>query len=541
MQAEAAAEAGVQAQIQEANRLREDPEQVGAVAMTSPLNVFGLAGGVAGELSAFGQQIGRGLRAAGMSTEARNAMYAADSAALQAQREAAAIAREQPGFLEKPLGNIADAIDRSKTAFESLPKPVKYAGSTLLGAGAGALASDDPLAGALKGAGTGLGIHLAGKAIAAAPRLGQQLLKAGRLSGAELGRFEALEKMESASPEVQRFLNWSQKAGGGKALDFIEKNANVFVQHNISMLPMMVALGVLEDKDAQEFAQMWAEFATYGFIHGQVLGGLLGNDPIRNKMNRDAEMRQAQRVMLGFSPESRENVTNANWDKVIQQSKKRLDRAQKAYFAEMVNGANTPETAKAKANYEFAYRLHQENIFAPPEARQAFEDGIKLSLGKVSNLINGVLTPNSNMNIELLTSSQIIDKMISANPNFNGVGSPMTVEQALEKNPTANGIFINKGTAKDGFTMDPAKDTVFVNITNALKKAELSGQAISNVLAHEVAGHGLFGKEQYRHKIAPLFNMMFGTEAQDENGNWHQVTPAQPGMSRDDLYKKFFK
>ena len=540
LQAEAAAEAGVQAQIKEANRLQEDPEQVGAIAMTTPLNVFGLGGAVVRDLSMLGQQIGRGLRAAGMTPEARNAMYAADSAALQAQREAAAIAREQPGWLEKPLGNIADTTDRFKAAFENLPKPVKYAGSALLGAGAGALTSEDPLIGALKGAGAGAGIQLGGKALAAAPRLGQQLLKAGRLSGAELGRFEALEKMESASPGVQRFVNWSQKAGGGKALDFIEKNANVFVQHNVSMLPMMVAMGVLEDKDAQELAQMWAEFATYGFIHGQVLGGLLGNDPIRNKMDRDSQMRQAQRVMLGLSPESRENVTNLNWDKVIKQSEKRLDRAQKTYFAEAVNGANTPEAAKAKAAYEFAYRLHQENIVAPPEARQAFEDGIKLSLGKVSNLINGVLTPNSNMNIELLTSSQIIDKMIAANPNFNGVGAPMTVEQALKKNPTADGINITKGTTKDGFTMSPSKDTVFVNVENALKKAELSGEAISNVLAHEVAGHGLFANDDYRKRIAPLFNKMFGTEAVDENGNVRQITPAQPGMSRDDLFGKFY-
>jgi len=539
-QASEAANAGVQAMITEANRLKEDPEQVGAVAMTTPLNVFGLGGAVVRDFGMLGSRIGRGLRAAGMTQEAKNAMYAADSAALQAQRAATAKISEQPGLLEKPLGNIADTIDRSKAAFENIPKSAKYAASTLIGAGAGALASDDPLIGALEGAGAGAGIQLGGKALLAAPRLGQQLLKAGRMSGAEMGRFEALGKMESASPEVQRFLKWSQKAGGGKALDFIEKNANVFVQHNVSMLPMMVAMGVLEDKDAQELANMWAEFATYGFIHGQVLGGLLGNDPVRIKMDRDAEMRQAQRVMLGFSPETRETVTNLNWDKVIQQSEKRLDRTQKAYFAEMARGANTPETAKAKAAYEFAHQLHRENLVAPPEARQAFEDGIKLSLGKVSNLINGVLTPNSNMNIELLTSSQIIDKMIAANPNFNGVGAPMTVEQALKKNPTANGIMIGRGTAKDGFTMDPAKDTVFVNVENALKKAELSGEAISNVLAHEVAGHGLFGKDDYRKRIAPLFNKMFGTEAVDENGNVQQITPAEPGMSRDDLFGKFF-
>lgn len=538
--AEEATNVAVQAMVDEANRLKEDPEQVGAIAMTTPLNMFGMGGKIVGTATGVGQRIGRGLRAAGMTAEAERAMYAADSAALQAQRATAARLREQPGFLEKPIGSLADTIDKVPVFLSKIPEPVQYAGAALFGAGAGAVTSDDPLIGALKGATTGAGIKLGGKALLAAPRLGEELLKAGRLSGAELGRFEALEKMESALPAVQRFVNWSQKAGGGKALDFIEKNANVFVQHNVSMLPMMVAMGVLEDKDAQELAQMWAEFATYGFIHGQVLGGLMGNDPIRNKMDRDSQMRQAQRVMLGFSPESREAVTTLNWDKVIKQSEKRLDRAQKTYFAEMVNGANTPEAAKAKADYKFAYRLHQENIVAPPEARQAFEDGIKLSLGKVSNLINGVLTPNSNMNIELLTSSQIIDKMIAANPNFNGVGAPMTVEQALEKNPTADGINITKGTTKDGFTMDPAKDTVFVNVENALKKAELSGEAISNVLAHEVAGHGLFGKDEYRKMIAPLYNKMFGTEAIDENGNVREITPAQPGMSREDLFEKFF-
>jgi hypothetical protein len=535
-----AADAGVQAAIAESNRLREDPEQTGAIAMVTPLNVVGMGGMALGAFGKANQALIRGLKAVGKTDQEINAIYSAESAALQARRAQEALTREQPGRLETALGNIADTTDKAKAAFENIPKPVKYAGAALLGAGAGALASNDPLTGALEGAGAGAGIQLGGKALLSAPRLGQQLAKAGRMAGAEMGRFEALGKMESASPEVQRFLKWSQKAGGGKALDFIEKNANVFVQHNVQMLPMMVALGVLEDKDAKELAQMWAEFATYGFIHGQVLGGMLGNDPVRIKMDRDAQMRQAQRAMLSMSPETRENVTNLNWDQVINQSEKRLKRAQKAYFAEMAKGANTPEAAEAKSDYEFAHQLHRQNLIAPPEARQAFEDNIKLSLGKVSNLINGVLTPNSNMNIELLTTDQIINKMISANPNYNGVGAPMTVEQALERNPTADGAKISKGIDEKGFMMDPAKDTVFVNIDNALKKAELSGQAISNVLAHEAVGHGLFGKEQYRHKIAPLFNMMFGTEVQDENGNWREITPAQPGLSREDLFEKFF-
>ena len=182
-------------------------------------------------------------------------------------------------------------------------------------------------------------------------------------------------------------------------MDFIEKNANVFVQHNISMLPMMVAMGVLEDKDAQEFAQMWAEFATYGFIHGQVIKGALGSDPVRMKIDRDAQMRQAQRIMLASSPETRNAITNFNWDRVVEQSQARVNRAFFELGEKTQADPNSPETAKAKEDYQFALRLHNDNLTAPPEARAMFDDEIKLSLAKVSNMINGVLTPNSNMNI----------------------------------------------------------------------------------------------------------------------------------------------
>lgn len=538
--AAAAAEAGVQAAVTESNRLAEDPEQVGAIAMVTPLNVFGLGGKIVQQAGQLTRSIQRGVQAATKTPQALNAARSADAASRSAQMLEQARILEQPGMLERSLGNVADTIDRSKAAFENLPKAVKYAGSTLLGAGAGALASDDPLAGALQGAGAGAGIQLGGKALAAAPRLGQQLLKAGRMSGAEMGRFEALGKMEAASPEVQRFLKWSQKAGGGKALDFIEKNANVFVQHNVQMLPMMVALGVLEDKDAKELGEMWAEFATYGFIHGQVLGGILGNDPVRMRMDREANMRQAQRVLLASSPTTRENILNLNWDRVVEQSALRMERAQAAYTAQLEADPSSPETAKAKSDYDFARNLHRENLTAPPEARFAFEDGIKMSLAKASNLINGILTPGSNMNIELLTTQQIIQKMIDSNPNYNGVGAPMTVEQALKKNPGADGSKIGKGMDAKGFMIDPAKDTVFINIDNALTKANLTGDAIPNVITHEVVGHGLFARQEYRERIAPLFNKLFGTEVVDENGDWKQVTPAEPGLSRDELYKRFF-
>lgn len=543
-QAAEAAEAGVQAAIAEANRLREDPEQVGAIAMTTPLNIVGAGGMVLGGLGRANQALVRGLRAVGKTEQEINAMFSAERAALQAERANAAMALEQPGRLERALGSTADRIDKVKAAIGDIPLPAQYAGMAALGGIGGAVTSEDPLAGFVKGAGAGaagrLGMKLGGEALLNAPRLGQELLKAGRLSGAEMGRFEALEKLGSASPEVQRFVNWSQKAGGGQALDFIEKNANVFVQHNISMLPMMVAMGVLEDKDAQEFAQMWAEFATYGFIHGQVLGGILGNDPVRARMDRDAQMRQAQRIMLASSPETRSNLTNLNWDRVVEQSQARVDRAFLELNERRQADPNSPETAKANEDYQFALRLHNENLTAPPEARAMFEDGIKLSLAKVSNMINGVLTPNSNMNIELLTREQIIEKMIEANPSYNGPGLPMTEEQALERNPGADGAMISKGKDKNGFSIDPARDTVFINIDNALQKSKLSGESIANTLAHEAVGHGLFSKKEYRESIAPLYNKLFGTEIIDENGNWKQVSPSEPGLSREDLIQKFF-
>jgi len=109
--------------------------------------------------------------------------------------------------------------------------------------------------------------------------------------------------------------------------------------------------------------------------------------------------------------------------------------------------------------------------------------------------------------------------MIDANPSHNGPGLPMTEEQAIERNPGADGAMISKGTDSKGFSMDPAKDTVFINIDNVFEKSRLSGEAISHTLAHEVVGHGLFGKKEYRERIAPLYNKLFGTEILDENGN----------------------
>ena len=543
-QAAEAAEVGVQAAIAESNRLQEDPEQVGAIAMTTPLNVVGAGAMLFGGLNRASQALARGLKAIGKTDQEINAMFSAELAAARAQAEAAAMAREQPGRIERALGSTADTFDKAKAAFAQVPVPAQYIGMAGLGGLAGAVTADDPLTGFLEGAGTGaagrLGMKIGGGALLAAPRLGQELIKAGRLAGAEMGRFEALERLGSASPEVAKFVNWSQKVGGGNVMDFIEKNASVFVQHNVSMLPMMVALGVLEDKDAKEFAEMWAEFATYGFIHGQVLGGILGNDPVRMRMDREANMRQAQRVVNSLSPESRENVRNLTWDRVVEQSEARVEQARAAAEAQLATDPNSPEAAEAQADYNFANQLHRQNLIAPPEARAAFEDGIRLSLAQASNLINGVLTPNSNMNIELLTTQQIYDKMIAANPNYNGVGAPLTIEQAMAMNPGADGAKIGKGISDSGFTMDAAKDTVFVNLDNALAKGRLSGEAIPNVIAHEVVGHGLFAKSEYRQKIAPLYNKMFGTEVMDENGNWQQITPAEPGLSREDLLEKFF-
>ena len=543
-QAAEAAEVGVQAAIAESNRLQEDPEQVGAIAMTTPLNVVGAGAMLFGGLNRASQALARGLKAIGKTDQEINAMFSAELAAARAQAEAAAMAREQPGRIERALGSTADTFDKAKAAFAQVPVPAQYIGMAGLGGLAGAVTADDPLTGFLEGAGTGaagrLGMKIGGGALLAAPRLGQELIKAGRLAGAEMGRFEALERLGSASPEVAKFVNWSQKVGGGNVMDFIEQNASVFVQHNVSMLPMMVALGVLEDKDAKEFAQMWAEFATYGFIHGQVLGGILGNDPVRMRMDREANMRQAQRVVNSLSPESRENVRNLTWDRVVEQSEARVEQARAAAEAQLAADPNSPEAAEAQTDYNFANQLHRQNLIAPPEARAAFEDGIRLSLAQASNLINGVLTPNSNMNIELLTTQQIYDKMIAANPNYNGVGAPLTIEQAMAMNPGADGAKIGKGISDSGFTMDAAKDTVFVNLDNALAKGRLSGEAIPNVIAHEVVGHGLFAKSEYRQKIAPLYNKMFGTEVMDENGNWQQITPAEPGLSREDLLEKFF-
>jgi hypothetical protein len=545
------ADGAIQGALEGANRLAEDPKQVGFVEMVTPLNSFGVAGAALSELTGAARLGVQAARRFGKSAEEINAIESAAAADVAAAARDRAKASMLPGPVEQGLRSMGRGIEfagnKLEGALENIPTPMKVAGLAGGGALAGALTSDDPISGAYRGAGLGLGAYLGGKAanalklgsaIAATPRIGADLLEAGRLATGNMGRFATAESMTAASDATKNLIRAASLGAGGKALDWVGKNALVALKHNVDMAPLMLALGVYNQDDAQQFGNMMVEGAGWGLVHGQILGQLRGQDHVANEMNRRYDAQHADRVLLASSPEHRANVDRLNWDKVVESSANQVAAAKGEYDRLVSQTPDAPETAAALNRLKFLEDTHLKNLTATPQTRQAFHEGVKQAFGKADMLINGALSPNKNINIELLSGDQIVAKIIAANPNYNGQGVPMTPEQAAGYKDKKGMFWEAKDSEVGKAAVDPFKGTAIVNLDKVIANNRITGDALPNVIAHEAVGHGLFTMREYREKIAPVWQQLFGSEYTDANG---VVRPIVPGAySREDVAKMYF-
>lgn len=545
------ADGAIQGALEGANRLAEDPKQVGFVEMVTPLNSFGVAGAALSELTGAARLGVQAARRFGKSAKEINPMESAAAAGVAAAARDRAKASMLPGPVEQGLRSMGRGIEfagnKLEGALENIPTPVKVSGLAGGGALAGALTSDDPISGAYRGAGLGLGAYLGGKAanalklgsaIAATPRIGADLLEAGRLATGNMGRFATAESMTAASDGTKNLIRAASLGAGGKALDWVGKNALVALKHNVNMAPLMLALGVYNQDDAQQFGSMMVEGAGWGLVHGQILGGMRGQDHVANEMKRRSDAQHAERVLLAASPEHRANVDQLNWDKVVESSASQVAAAKGEYDRLVSQTPDAPETAAALNRLKFLEDTHLKNLTATPQTRQAFHEGVKQAFGKADMLINGALSPNKNINIELLSGDQIVAKIIAANPNYNGQGVPMTPEQAAGYKDKRGMFWEAKDSEVGKAAVDPFKGTAIVNLDKVIANNRITGNALPNVIAHEAVGHGLFTMREYREKIAPVWQQLFGSEYTDANG---VVRPIVPGAySREDVAKMYF-
>ena len=517
----AASNSMIDASIANANRLVEDPSQVGFVGLVTPFNEFAAAG-----MLAKGANVGiragiQGARELGKTAEEINKLRSLQAAKAMEKAGTAAQALEKAGYLEQALEGTAKGIeyvgDTSQRLFNLVPEGIRpiakqgaaLAGLTGVGAGLGALSNDEAA-----GAGLGVGAYIGSKF----PGVASDLLKARRLAAGKVGMLETASMLKN---EMRPATTALTKFAGPKG-DFFINNAKDFLKSNIDMAPLAVALGVYNDEDLKGIGRTIVEG---GFLAGahQLWGKAMGKDPIALERQNKARNLAAEKALLAASPEHRSNIDNLNWDRVVEQRETAAKKLERDHAIAAAENPDSPDAQRLFEQKETANRMYREAMGASVETRKRFAEEMRAYFGDAEAHINGVLSPGSNTKIELLTTDQIKDR-------FSTSGGQAPTASDLFPFTDSVGVSISGGRPVDRPWFGNLKDQIIINYDKLVANTRLTGDALPTALSHEV-GHDLWRRKEYRTLMMPSYIELFGNEVQDEQGN---VIAGKAGMYSDD-------
>lgn len=511
----------VDAAIANANRLVEDPSQVGLVGLVTPFNEFAVAGMLAKGAGAGFRAGIQGARELGKTAEEINKLRSLQAAKAMEKAGTAAQALEKAGYLEQALEGTAKGVeyvgDTGQRLFNLVPegiRPIAKQGAALTGLtgagiGLGALVDEE-------GAGAGLGAaaYLGSKF----PGVASDLLKARRLAAGKIGTLEAASML----PNEMRAATTALTKFAGPKGDFFINNAKDFLKSNIDMAPLAVALGVYNDEDIKGIGRTIVEG---GFLAGahQLWGKAMGKDPIALERQNKARNLAAEKALLTASPEHRSNIDNLNWDRVVEQREIAAKKLERDHAIAAAENPDSPDAQRLFEQKENANRMYREAMGASVETRKRFAEEMRAYFGDAEAHINGVLSPGSNTKIELLTTDQIKDR-------FTTSGGQAPTAGDLLPFTDSEGISISGGRPVDRPWFGNLKDQIVINYDKLIANSKLTGEALPTVLSHEV-GHDLWKRKEYRTLMMPSYVELFGNEVQDEQGN---VVAGKAGMYSDD-------
>ena len=508
------------AAIARANQLKEDPEQVGFVGLVTPFNEFAAAGMLSKGLGAATKAGLRGAREFGKTAEEINLLRSAQAAAAIKKTTDAAQSLEKAGMLERALEGGAKGLEyiegKGTQIFERVPeglRPFVKQGAVLTGlTGLGAALSDDEALGVK----TGALLYGASKV----PGVVSNLIKARRIgAGAGKGMFETAAMM----PNEMRATTTALAKIAGKKGDWIVDTAKDALKSNIHMAPLALALGIYNDEDAAGIARTFVEGGYLAGSH-QLVGKIMGRDPIAVERKRKARNMAAEKALLGASPDHRKNVDDLTWDRVVDQRQAVAFRAAKAHAEAAAENPDSDNAKKLFEEKETAERLYREAMGASVETRQRFAEEMRGYFGDAEAFVNGSLSPGSNTKIELLTTEQIKDRF----RNSGGIAPTASDLLPFEK---SLGQSIAGGRPVDRPWFGNLKDQIIINFDKLVSDSQFTGEALPTVLSHEI-GHDLWKRKEYRTLMMPAYTELFGDEKRDENGN---VIAGKAGIYDDEI------
>jgi site-specific DNA-cytosine methylase len=504
--------------------------------------------------------IAKGLREAGKTEQEINAMYEAAKAEKLA-KDAKELEKLQktPGWA-KAAGKLADLQDKfADWATQQIAERpnLKLALPFAAGAAGGGLVGyvtnpEHPLEGALsdiiKTEGAVLGWKL--------PRVAAEIGEAKALSaGGVKGIAETAATKPDASWATKLLLSPEIKGVKvpPKTWDWIGDNIHEWGRAGVDILPMTVAMGVLNSSDSDEIAKSYAQGLLFVGGH-KIIQRMFTGDPMSAERLRLKQDRDIQKSMQLVSPETRQTMDFiSDWSHVVMQNRQAVfDANAKLQKTIAEKGQDSPEAKQAAEVLQNRENILRAVHSASAATRIEFNRQLKLALANGNEILNGSQRAGQeNVGIEVLSGNQIADRFIKNNPQIpkervNEVRNLIVQEMAQGRGVTFEkgaGIKLPAGAdpalfgGADHLVFDQFKPTAVVNADNIGMRQMLLGESATDALNHEI-GHLLYKNQQYREALAPAEAILFATEFRKADGTVDKISPGI--LSENDLYDMYY-
>lgn len=486
-------------------------------------------------------KIGKGLKTLAetklLTKEAINAKRAAELAGAQSALEKGITAAQKPSLFGKAaegIKGIQSSLDAFSEANPTLSRIGEAAFEYAPAAALGYEATDHNAGGALAGlAGVAIGKKLGvGKLLSEAPTVVSDIDKARMMSAG--GRVGTLE-MAGANPESSKFTQALFGGGRGAMADKFINNLVDYGHEGVNMTALGLATGVLNSEDSDQMRQTLASGLMYG-LGFKTLHKALGIDPAATERKLKQQDVDNYHRLKEASPETRDNLLKGtDWNNVIAHSGMKMNLAQTEL--EMAqNSGNAKQIKEAADNLRTATAIHEKNLTANAQTRQAYGREVLNMFTEGNDLINGTLRAGQkNAGIAVLTTQQIYNQLRSRPEN-----AAKTNEQLWEASKNLDGVYMHDGNVSytdrkapaanegqfENLVFDPTKPTVIVNMDNVGNRMKTFTHSYYEAMSHEL-GHALAAIPEFRAANAEAERTLFGVQRPRADGT---VEEYQPGL-----------
>lgn len=496
-------------------------------------------------------QIARGIKYAGK-TDAQ--IKAINDAAQIAAREKALetlARRQQPSFIGKAAGAVADKIDDAAIALKNIsektPQILKDVVPVVGGGAIGYGVSDENRGGGiLAGALLGKAGRPALKAAAYAtklPALVREIDAARAISaGGTKGTFEILGGTPNVSKEAAKILRY-----GGRRIDDILENSVEYAKAGIHGTTLALATGALESASPEELNNMLASGLFYiggGRAAHHVFGKLTGVDPVVEARRRRQQVQDDLKTYQDLDQASKDTLNSVtSWDNVIANRQKVVQQAETAYNDALARGSNDAERLgkNLKAQRAALSMLNRANV----QTRNEYGRQFITQLTRNNQLVNGVLRAGqNNVGISILTPKQIFDKFRQDPANAAATDQElMDAAQQRGFYSTPEGAVeyqagMGMEAPKSKMIFDRTKPSIVINADHLKARMLIDGESAAEVLNHEV-GHHVRNIPEFRDANKDAEAMLFSQEIRDPSGNIVATTSGR--YSPKDLVEMYKK